>query len=808
MAFNIGSIANNALQLQLQQMLGNFVNAQSQVTLGPQHNANQLGNPVPGAQGPQMPTTANQMHLAALSAVMNNNQNGNCSSVNKDVPMELETPAEAAAMYDMSRVRPNEQNTLDLGDKSLGKAPIGMMSNGDMIYGNMMGIPGANQMQFPLMMPGMVDPNLINMQQQISMVQQMNCLNTPQQVNPQPPQTVDAGPSTGNSSQSSGQTKEFIQCKSCILFPPNPNAPKPTTREKPPGCRTVFVGGLPDNMTEQIIHEIFERCGEITTLRLSKKNFCHIRFVFEASVESAIYLSGYRVRIGNSNDVANCGRLHVDYAQARDDQYEYECRTRQAQREQRHREKMEKERLRPLSPPQIIHYSESEAMNLAEKIKSDDTFLKACQILCTWLERGDCNKKNSNIFYTIIQSTNSHVRRLQNEKSTYEQEFKEAKEKYKKQMMTMTVQFNQIDKVFTAANHKKVWDHFTKAQRKNIDLWKQSLESNGAHGSKDHKDKDSDKSDDDVMEISDDESHDSYSSKSTPSKKSRFYHDKLKEENDSLRCQLRACKSEVVLLKTDNKSDSDIRDKQIKVLHETIRNLQTQLLGNKARETEVNNKISELEAKLKEANVKELLLKTKIASASTSKSNRDSISSSEEDMKVSELNSNEIKSNENHYDSDYTNEKPLKKLKTEEKSLQENQQDKSNDIKNNINSYSIKAKSQSINLVEAKIIGLASTYLAIHPNGVRLIDIWTYVNNLLPNLKLHELSDILMRYNNLFESCVSHNNINNNNIIKNGDQEDDQQKWKFTGFLTNTADLKEIIEKKSSLNELSNSTDL
>lgn len=32
------------------------------------------------------------------------------------------------------------------------------------------------------------------------------------------------------------------------------------------------------------------------------------------------------------------------------------------------------------------------------------------------------------------------------------------------------------ERVFGAASHKKVWDHFTKAQRKNIDLWKkQSL---------------------------------------------------------------------------------------------------------------------------------------------------------------------------------------------------------------------------------------------------------------------------------------------------------------------------------------------
>lgn len=31
---------------------------------------------------------------------------------------------------------------------------------------------------------------------------------------------------------------------------------------------------------------------------------------------------------------------------------------------------------------------------------------------------------------------------------------------------------SQIEKVFGAASHKKVWDHFTKAQRKNIDQWK------------------------------------------------------------------------------------------------------------------------------------------------------------------------------------------------------------------------------------------------------------------------------------------------------------------------------------------------
>lgn len=72
----------------------------------------------------------------------------------------------------------------------------------------------------------------------------------------------------------------------CLDLPP------PATRERPPGCKTVFVGGLPENGTEQIITEVFEQCGEIIAIRKSKKNFCHIRFAEEFMVDKALYLSG------------------------------------------------------------------------------------------------------------------------------------------------------------------------------------------------------------------------------------------------------------------------------------------------------------------------------------------------------------------------------------------------------------------------------------------------------------------------------------------------------------------------------------
>lgn len=67
-----------------------------------------------------------------------------------------------------------------------------------------------------------------------------------------------------------------------------------TTRERPPGCRTVFVGGLPETCTEDMIREVFENCGGIVSLRKGKKNFAHIRYDAEDCVDRALFYSGKR----------------------------------------------------------------------------------------------------------------------------------------------------------------------------------------------------------------------------------------------------------------------------------------------------------------------------------------------------------------------------------------------------------------------------------------------------------------------------------------------------------------------------------
>ena len=81
--------------------------------------------------------------------------------------------------------------------------------------------------------------------------------------------------------------------------------------------------------------------------------------------------SGYRMRIGSSTDKKDSGRIHVDFAQARDDLYEWECKQRLFAREERHRRKIHEDRLRLPSPPPIVHYSEHEAALLAERLKGE-----------------------------------------------------------------------------------------------------------------------------------------------------------------------------------------------------------------------------------------------------------------------------------------------------------------------------------------------------------------------------------------------------------------------------------------------------
>ncbi|XP_041076016.1 ecto-NOX disulfide-thiol exchanger 2-like isoform X6 [Polyodon spathula] len=566
-------------------------------------------------------------------------------------------------------------------------------------------------------------------------------------------------------SQDMPVVKEIIHCKSCTLFPSNPNPgihdgrvsvcpfvppadlPPPATRQRPPGCKTVFVGGLPENATEQLIVEVFEQCGEIIAIRKSKKNFCHIRFAEEYTVDKALFLSGYRIRLGSSTDKKDTGRLHVDFAQARDDFYEWECRQRMLAREERHRRRVEEDLMRPPSPPPIVHYSEHECGQLAEMIKDDSKFPEVIRILLTWVERGEVNRRNANNFYSMIQSANSHIRRLMNEKAAHEKEMEEAKEKFMNALSGILVQFEQIVSVFHASAKQKAWDHFSKAQRKNLDMWrKQAEEIRNIHNEELMGIRREEE-----MEMSDDDMEDPSENRDADETGPAAQAEALKEENDSLRCQLDAYRNEVELLKQEQgktqlprtEEEDATRQQQLRFLQQALQGMQQQLLNTR-------EELKKQEAELEKTREEKVQLEIQLQSM---KEKVDQPSLILKHPVQETTDTNDRGSDES---ADQGNDSAVLEVASASKE-KENQPGKG---------ASSPVKSER----EALLVGIISTFLHVHPFGASIEYICSYLQRLDTKISTTEVETLLGRLPNTFQQEIS------------GVGASLEKRWKFCGF--------------------------
>ncbi|XP_058857478.1 ecto-NOX disulfide-thiol exchanger 2-like isoform X3 [Acipenser ruthenus] len=567
-------------------------------------------------------------------------------------------------------------------------------------------------------------------------------------------------------SQDMPVVKEIIHCKSCTLFPSNPNPgihdgrvsvcpfvppadlPPPATRQRPPGCKTVFVGGLPENATEQLIVEVFEQCGEIIAIRKSKKNFCHIRFAEEYTVDKALFLSGYRIRLGSSTDKKDTGRLHVDFAQARDDFYEWECRQRMLAREERHRRRIEEDLMRPPSPPPIVHYSEHECGQLGEMIKDDSKFPEVIRILLTWVERGEVNRRNANNFYSMIQSANSHIRRLMNEKAAHEKEMEEAKEKFMNALSGILVQFEQIVSVFHASAKQKAWDHFSKAQRKNLDMWrKQAEEIRNIHNEELMGIRREEE-----MEMSDDDMEDPPENRDADETGLAAQAEALKEENDSLRCQLDAYRNEVELLKQEQgkaqpprtEEEDATRQQQLRFLQQALQGMQQQLLNTR-------EELKKQEAELEKTREEKVQLEIQLQSVKE----RVDQPSLLPKQPIQETTDTDDRGSDESADQGNQDSTVLEVASASQE--KENQPEKG---------PSSPVKSER----EALLVGIISTFLHVHPFGASIEYICSYLQRLDTKISTTEVETLLGRLPNTFRQEIS------------GVGASLEKRWKFCGF--------------------------
>lgn len=168
----------------------------------------------------------------------------------------------------------------------------------------------------------------------------------------------------------------------------------------------------------------------------------------------------------------------------------------------------------------------------------------------------------------------------------------------------------------------------------------------------------------------------------------------LKEENDSLRCQLEAYKNEVDLLKSETKSDIDAKDKQMKMLQQTLKGMQEQLMQSRKQQAQDDQKIKDLTVKLN--------------------------ATKKEEPRESEI----ITLDKD----DDINEEPRtpKQLVLSSSFVQISQKD-------------------------AKLIGLIATFLHIHPFGASVDYLWSYLQKMEPGIKPNEVEALMQRFPQVFK---------------------------------------------------------
>lgn len=166
----------------------------------------------------------------------------------------------------------------------------------------------------------------------------------------------------------------------------------------------------------------------------------------------------------------------------------------------------------------------------------------------------------------------------------------------------------------------------------------------------------------------------------------------------------------------DFKKEIDDKDKQFKMLQQTLQGMQQQLMEAKRRQIEEESKVKELQTKLK--------CESKTVKLTSSSIDKDVITLDDSENEQTETGSNG------------TNENTIVESTTS--TCQQSQQQQ-------------QRQSDSLNECDAKLVGIISAFLNVHPFGAGLDYIWSYVSKLEANLRPSEIELLMNRFPMVFK---------------------------------------------------------
>ncbi len=178
-----------------------------------------------------------------------------------------------------------------------------------------------------------------------------------------------------------------------------PGRPKGPSREKPSRCNTVFVGSLPDGTSDKHLYDAFCECGTVQDVRIARsRGFGHVEFKHDSSIDKAISLNGYTLRIGPSRGEAS--EIQVDYAQSRE----------------------ASDAKRRMKTGELLVFNAPNAHTISSDLRNEDTFDFATNNLISWIDKGNCSSTTANTFFGLLSSVNSHCHKLTKEVKAKDEE--------------------------------------------------------------------------------------------------------------------------------------------------------------------------------------------------------------------------------------------------------------------------------------------------------------------------------------------------------------------------------------------------
>lgn len=169
---------------------------------------------------------------------------------------------------------------------------------------------------------------------------------------------------------------------SVVLIPHAPDdPPKPLTDAKPEHCRTVYIGFLPRETTENHVYDAFNSCGRIEDIRLNTvKCFCHLQFYRSTAVERALAYRGWWFKIGPSNTSNHVSKVVINYATSR--------------------------------PKEYLPFNRGVLTTVSLQLKDKLQFDRASQQVKRWIEGGNCTPELSASFFALLSSINVRAKQV------------------------------------------------------------------------------------------------------------------------------------------------------------------------------------------------------------------------------------------------------------------------------------------------------------------------------------------------------------------------------------------------------------